>query len=286
SVLYVLAIITGTFRSFYRWYISRFWWEDVWATFALLLDIVCFINIWMPRSPDASRHQPVSVFKAVSAIRWMDAMTLTSGLWAARMSMITTIIRITNPHVQFRRSAYAAAVAFCIMWVAILIQKLYLCLALACTMKQDVASSQLVTDVISDALLMALPLYFLRGVKMENSQRILLVSSFASSICITIISITHSVFLFLPYTVTSLVLAHVKTALALIICNLLVIVTFAYRLCRRNDLDLNPMKSGGIQFSSIIGNLSAKSIHHSMSLPRIPTDQSPSALDIHSPQAC
>ncbi|KAF8133015.1 hypothetical protein EV363DRAFT_1259574 [Boletus edulis] len=256
SILYILAIITGTFRTFYRWYISRFWWEDVWATFALLLDIICFANVWIPQPRDVSA--PDALLDGAVASHWMEAIALTSGLWAARMSMISAIIRITSHRVRFRHSAYATAVAFGIMWIALLIQKLYICAARSCLMNQHVATSQLVTDVISDVLLMALPLLFLRGVNIEHNQRVLLVSSFASSICITIISIVHSIFLFLPScTATCIILAHVKTALALIICNLLVIVTFAYRLCRRNDLDLHtmPTKSDGAQFTSVfIGN--------------------------------
>lgn len=145
------------------------------------------------------------------------------------MSMITTIIRITNHHVLFKRSAYTTAVAFGTMWVAILVQKLYDCDTRTCHLEPHAVTSQLVSeshrtqflaytlypryssaDVISDTLLLILPLCFLRGVKIERDQRVLLVSSFASSICITIISITHSVFLLRPYSATSLILGHVK----------------------------------------------------------------------------
>ncbi|KAH0834839.1 hypothetical protein J3R83DRAFT_10459 [Lanmaoa asiatica] len=38
--------------------------------------------------------------------------TLTSVLWEARLSMTTTIIRITNPHARIRRISYAIAIAF------------------------------------------------------------------------------------------------------------------------------------------------------------------------------
>ncbi|KAG6376592.1 hypothetical protein JVT61DRAFT_1573 [Boletus reticuloceps] len=204
SILYILAIITGTFRAFYRWYISRFWWEDVWATFALLLDIICFANVWIPQPRGVS--VPDALIDGAVASSWMAAIALTCGL-----CMITAIIRITSHRVQFRHFAYATAVAFGMMWIAILIQKLYIGVARSCFMSQHVATSQLATDVISDVLLMALPLFSLRGVNIEHSQRVLLVSSFASSIGITIISIVHSVLFFLPsYTAISIILAHVK----------------------------------------------------------------------------
>lgn len=147
------------------------------------------------------------------------------------MSMITAIIRITDRHhARYRRSAYGTAIAFGIMWAALLIQKMYICDTRNCQMSHSVATSQVISestvsilllelytymrsssaDTISDTLLMVLPLCFLKGVKLEYGQRVLLVSTFASSICITIISYTHSAFLFLPYTSTALILAHVK----------------------------------------------------------------------------
>lgn len=56
-----------------------------------------------------------------------------------------------------------------------------------------------------------LPLCFLKGDNIVRSQRISLVFSFASSICIIIISIARSVFLLLPSgAATSVVLAHVR----------------------------------------------------------------------------
>ncbi|KAF8546378.1 hypothetical protein OG21DRAFT_1518182 [Imleria badia] len=83
--------------------------------------------------PSTVSHEPFDrlisttfLSDTVTAVRWMDVISLTSGLWAARMSMITAIIRITSPQVQFRRYAYAAAVTFGMMWVAMLIQKLYI----------------------------------------------------------------------------------------------------------------------------------------------------------------
>ena len=65
------------------------------------------------------------------------------------MSMITAIIRITSPQVQFGRYAYATAVAFGMMWVALLIQKLYICGARTCAlsaMDHGVATSQLISE--------------------------------------------------------------------------------------------------------------------------------------------
>ncbi|KAH0828551.1 hypothetical protein J3R83DRAFT_2817 [Lanmaoa asiatica] len=79
SILHTFAIIIGIFRSFYRWYISRFWWEDVWVMIALLLDIVCLVCVWMSQS---RYYTLLSNFSnAVHVTLWTDAVALTSGLW-------------------------------------------------------------------------------------------------------------------------------------------------------------------------------------------------------------
>ena len=52
TVPYALAIVTAVFRSFYRWYLSRFRWEDVWVVIALLLDIGCLTDVWLPRQSE------------------------------------------------------------------------------------------------------------------------------------------------------------------------------------------------------------------------------------------
>ena len=49
-LFHTLAISSGIFRLTYRWYISRFGWEDIWALLALLTDIGCLTCSWLQRS--------------------------------------------------------------------------------------------------------------------------------------------------------------------------------------------------------------------------------------------
>lgn len=51
---------------------------------------------------------------------------------------------------------------------------------------------------------------------------------------------------------TTVVLVHVKTALSLFICNLLVIVTFLYRMCSKETVDLDQSFTSNQVFTSII----------------------------------
>lgn len=67
---------------------------------------------------------------------------------AARLSMMTTIIRIVDLRAGIRRTSYAIAVFFGLMWMAVLAQKLYVCCTNSCNMTHDVAVSQLTSTSI------------------------------------------------------------------------------------------------------------------------------------------
>ncbi|OAX36536.1 hypothetical protein K503DRAFT_801948 [Rhizopogon vinicolor AM-OR11-026] len=62
---------------------------------------------------------------------------------------------------------------------------------------------------------------------------------FSSSILITVITIPLSIILLRPHTLKTLIFTHVKGALSLVICNLLVIVTFIYRVFCKEMFDLD-----------------------------------------------
>lgn len=239
SVSHGIAIVCTIFRLVYRAWTRRIWWEDAWAASSLISDVVCLVWIWVP-SPDLPA--------------WILAVALTSVLWAARMSVIFSIIRIANhsgSKVQ-KWITHLIAVSFACMWVALLILKLDICIFQACQMSESVAVSQLITDVISDFSLVAAPVYLWKNVGLSRSRKILVLSSFGASIIITAMTIPHSIILFRPLTETTLIFAHVKAAVSLIICNVLVIVTFACRVLSKETCDLDQSFTSPGIFSTVI----------------------------------
>ncbi|KAG2068592.1 hypothetical protein BDR04DRAFT_767766 [Suillus decipiens] len=183
-------------------------------------------------------------------------LALTSVWWAARMSLIFCIIRIANHSgckIQ-KWITYLIAVSFACMWTGVLIQKVNLCRFHACHIAEPVALSQLITDVIADFSLVAAPLQFWKNVGLSHSRKILVMSSFGASILITVITIPHSVvlILFSSETVTILIIAHVKAAVSLIVCNLFVIVIFAYRVLLTETCDLEQSFTSPEMFSTVI----------------------------------
>ncbi|KAG2146309.1 hypothetical protein DEU56DRAFT_170594 [Suillus clintonianus] len=245
SVSHSIAIASTVFRLVYRGWTRRVWWEDAWAAVSMISDVLCLATIWVKPSASSPLIFPP----------WVLAIALTSVLWAARMSVIFSIIRIANHSGSkvHRWIPHLIAVSFACMWVALLVQKINICIFHGCQMAKTVAVSQLITDVIADFSLVAAPLQLWSNVGLSRSRRILVLSSFGASLLITAITIPHSVVLFSPLSETTLIFAHVKAALSLVICNVLVIVTFAYRVLSKEtfDLDQSFTSSTGI-FTSVI----------------------------------
>ncbi|KAG1741458.1 uncharacterized protein EDB91DRAFT_330028 [Suillus paluster] len=241
SVSHGIAIVSTIFRLVYRGWTRRVWWEDAWAAFSLISDVFCLAYMWINPS-------------TISFPTWAFAVALTCVLWAARMSIIFSIIRVANHsgHKIHKWITHLIAVSFACMWVALLAQKIYVCAVQACQMAEPVALSQLITDVISDCLLVAAPLQLWKNVGLSRSRKILVLSSFGASLLITGITIPHSVILFHPLSETTLIFAHVKAALSLVICNLLVIVTFVYRVFSKETVDLDQSFTCPGIFSSVI----------------------------------
>ncbi|KAG1723016.1 uncharacterized protein EDB91DRAFT_185476 [Suillus paluster] len=239
SVLHAVAILCTVFRLVYRVWMRQLWWEDAWAAFALFSDVVCLVWIWAQASIDFPD--------------WAFSAAFTSVSWAARMSIIFSIIRVANRsgYKTHKRITYLIAVSFACMWAALLAQKMSMCIY-ACQMTHSVAVSQLITEAVADISLIVVPLQFWKNAGLSRTGRILILSTFGASLLITVITIPQSIMLFRSATETTLFFAHVKTTLSLVICNLLVIVTFAYRVCWKETLDPDQSFASPGIFSSVI----------------------------------
>ncbi|KAG1727020.1 hypothetical protein EDB19DRAFT_1833232 [Suillus lakei] len=124
----------------------HFWWEDAWAAFALIADVnqpyllvACLACTWLDARIGCSSNVHISP-------AWILAVAFTSVMWAARMSVIFSIIRIANHSGRkiYKQVTYLIAVSFTCMWAALVAQKLSLCQFHACQMATSVALSHLI----------------------------------------------------------------------------------------------------------------------------------------------
>ncbi|KIK95518.1 hypothetical protein PAXRUDRAFT_826936 [Paxillus rubicundulus Ve08.2h10] len=149
------------------------------------------------------------------------------------------MVRVSHPGPALKRIAYYIGVAFGIMWLSFCAERLEDCLGDACLMERPLAISQIIMDTIGDVLLTGLPIRFLRDVKLDRKQRILITSAFSASLIINIMTVLEAVFMFHPMTsgTAATIISHVKTALSLVVCNLLVLIPLIYRVVHRRDLE-------------------------------------------------
>ncbi|THH14231.1 hypothetical protein EW146_g6073 [Bondarzewia mesenterica] len=204
----LLAIISTTFRLGYRVKTKRFWWDDGFALVALMLTIVNLVALWIRSDVKHRSHS------ARTVAYWLLTLGFTCILWSCRMSMILTIIRITPRITIQRRFAVCSAYLFALIWIALLIQKTYICghdlswyhLAKPqCHLGTAVGITELTTDIVSDIILIALPFHLLWDLSTSRTRYRLLMAIFSASILTTV------------------------TAVSLIVCSLGVIVTYIYR---------------------------------------------------------
>ncbi|KAF8549755.1 hypothetical protein OG21DRAFT_560838 [Imleria badia] len=235
TLVHGVAILTTIFRLIYRWYLSRISWEDGWATLALICDAACLASVWIKVAPVTPHTGSQINIKS----NWLFSLTITAIVWFARISILSSIVRIANPTPRLRLAAYCIGAMFLAMEAGLLAQKIFFCVEDFCKISyaDSVPIAQLVTDIISDIILVAVPIRFLRDARLHRNHRILIISTFAASILISGVTILHSVLLFQDSTDTTLIIGHIKAALALFVCNALVLVTFVYRLCRTSGFD-------------------------------------------------
>ncbi|KAG2068159.1 hypothetical protein BDR04DRAFT_1025205, partial [Suillus decipiens] len=233
-VLHSIAILCTIFRLAYRGWMHHLWWEDAWAAFSLIGDVVCLVCIWVdswlsPLSNGAFRN---SLSDFIFPTHWYRA---------ARMSIIFSIIRITNhPSLKIHRQiAYLIAVSFACTWVALLAHRITMCALHSCNMSNSLALSLLITDVTSDISLVAAPLYLWRNVGLSRSTKKLVLSAFGASLLNTVVTIPHCIIILKVHKIGETIIVVAHSALSLIICDLLVIVTFMYRVFWKETFDLD-----------------------------------------------
>ncbi|KAF8552135.1 hypothetical protein OG21DRAFT_1523977 [Imleria badia] len=254
TVFHALALILTSFRLWFRYHIRRLWWDDFWAALALLCDAVCMVTVWTLTAPvDNEPHSNAEALRTNAQSRsvhivsyWMSILFYTCSIWFARLSIIFSVVRIVPPARSVRVATFGAGGVITCLWAYV-----FTCKSVACAMNDEwyhavviecpvpkwVAVSEVCTDILSDVILVALPFCLLWRVKLPSNQRIMVLSVFSASILVSVVSVVHTAYLIPLAGFIGGATAEVESAVSLIVCNLLVIITFIYRVIR-NGRDL------------------------------------------------
>ncbi|TFK71423.1 hypothetical protein BDN72DRAFT_457852 [Pluteus cervinus] len=251
TALHALAILCTSFRLYYRTKTRRLWWDDLLAFFGLCTDALFCVSLWAvvdPRGPFL-RHETRIAFS------WIASLSYPMTIWWARISLALAIARCVPPPLSMHNFAVAMAAAFSMMFIAIFIYITVQCGAntswynsplVLCLPSSGLGTAFFVTDVISDPLLIVVPLHMLWKINLPKMQRYLILAGFTASIWTVMASIVCIVIALAPIgtgparsTLMEMV-THLQASVGLISCNLLVIITCVYRFFQRNQPEESP----------------------------------------------
>ncbi|KAG1819643.1 uncharacterized protein BJ212DRAFT_1554743, partial [Suillus subaureus] len=234
SAFIALGLVLTIFRLAYRIWLRRFWIEDAWAGVAFLCGIVVLTSCWtyVEAGEGLGEEGIISL--------WVYSFAFSSMVWAVRQSILFSIVRIVYATQHLRRLILGLAGFFLCLWAGLVAQKAWnnghdtswyqTTGRVHVSMTRPMVAFELMTDCLSDTILIVLPLRLLWSLKLPKRQKRMIFAVFSSSIIVTIISIFRGVCQIAKYTTVLATATDFETALSLLVCNLLVIVTFLYRI--------------------------------------------------------
>ncbi|KAH0834844.1 hypothetical protein J3R83DRAFT_10465 [Lanmaoa asiatica] len=227
-----VAILSTVFRLWYRWYTARMWWDDAWAVLAFLADVAFLIAAVLEQP---IQHDPFPRFFTIG--NWIISFAYPTLMWAARMSILTSMVHVSRPEGMLRHVTVGIGISFGIMGLAMLGYRVQpkSPVSIRHFLSPGFHQPTVTADCVGDLLLSALPIWCLRDLSLKRKQKILVASAFSASMVISIVTIVEAVMLFQSITSGSIVFEHVKVACTMIVCNLLVIVTFVYRILHNGE---------------------------------------------------
>ncbi|KAG2048759.1 hypothetical protein BDR06DRAFT_1070993, partial [Suillus hirtellus] len=193
-----LGLVLTVFRLAYRIWLGRFWVEDAWAGVAFLCGVAAFTSCWTYTK--AGKRSPL-VHIAYSLLNFY--------LQAVRQSILFSIVRIVYATQHLRRLMFCLAGLFLGFWAGLVAQKAWhyghntswyhTTGRVHNLMTRPMIIFELITDCLSDAILIILPLRLLWSLRLPKRQKRMILAIFSSSIIVTIISIFRGVCQILKY---------------------------------------------------------------------------------------
>jgi len=241
---HIFASLVTALRLAIRLRARRFWWEDAAAALALAASVVSGVALWLNFSPlDCTDACPAKNPRVIGT--WVALSIHPLALWSTRLSILLSILRVVPPG-WLCNVARASLVLFVAMWATTLILKVATCASHAdwetrapglCPLDTGIAIVELITDISGDVILVFLPLRLLWRTRLQVQLRVLTRTVFAMSILSSAVSVAHTVFLIPTASFASALTVELQLCVSLIVCNLLVIVTFVYRYFLGSDIE-------------------------------------------------
>ncbi|KAF9446198.1 hypothetical protein P691DRAFT_761838 [Macrolepiota fuliginosa MF-IS2] len=234
-----VATLTTISRIIVRTRKSQLWVDDVLAIFSMCTLIVQLVAslINPSKAPGAPQDHDNGAVRYYLISNMFYAV-----IWSARLSILFSIIRITRGFRPNRHLAIAAAL-FLLAWVVLTAQLYWECETETawkhaeipqCKLDRVVAICQLITDIISDGILLAVPVRLVMIIQ-DNKLRYRLILIFGTCVITTIASFVHAAFLFEVKEVPIMIAAVIESAISLVVCNIPILATAIVKMQQHHD---------------------------------------------------
>ncbi|KAG1736771.1 hypothetical protein EDB19DRAFT_1020375 [Suillus lakei] len=248
TILQVLAILITILRLGYRVRTRMFWVEDMWAVAALVCVVTSLIAGLKSFDTDGGQSAIICF--------WVYGFAFPSAIWAVRQSILFSVARIFWSTKSLRFTAIAIALGFLVLYGALVTQKAWQYGhnldwyhhpdkdgRVHAYLSRPEIIFELITDCVSDAIIVALALHLLWGIKFPANERIIILAALSTSIIVTIVSVFRAICQFMRFRSILRIATDLELAVSLTTCNLLVATTYIYRIVIRRRRNVSEPKS-------------------------------------------
>ncbi|KAF9565864.1 hypothetical protein CPC08DRAFT_704299 [Agrocybe pediades] len=247
AVVHSIAIGLTAFRVLYRFRKHRLWWDDIVACSAMIGDCAFLAVLWLDYAPMSSG---LHSHKSRVSQYWAGLILFLLVVWMTRISLALAIARLFPSREPTRRFAIGLAMLSMIFCTAIVIQAAVVCsrepalntgTEAVCQWPDSFRAVIVFGNIFTDTILVATPLYKLWRVCLPRKQRRLVLTGFAASASTMTVTVVCGVFLFAPVrlepgkTILRGKLSYFETGVSLIVCNLIVVMTFLHTVWHRGE---------------------------------------------------
>jgi len=234
-VLTAVAVVVTSLRLSDRLRRSRFWWDDAWALFCMILLVIFMAAVEVHVQNPARHSQRLKLI-----IAWMCPIFFYAVTWSARVSILLTVIRLSLG--KMRKVLVWVGFVFFIAWAVLFAQIFWVCdrntinptwksdFAPQCPLGLKVAIAQVITDVISDAILILAPVRLVWKTKLSAAQKIRVMAIFSTTLMTTAVSLNHAYFVLKWGGLREALAAVLQCNVSLIVANLSVIIAYFFRI--------------------------------------------------------
>jgi len=233
----VVCSTAAVLSTFYRLFIrrGRFWWDDAWALFSMLALFCQIASVFMhvPNPAELTKVNRVAAY-------YLMATSFYAIIWAARLSILFSIIRLDPSPFRKRVLLYIAGVYFTVT-LFLISQLFWVCepenihnqwknaASPQCTLNKQVAISQLVSDILADMVLIIAPLKLFSELG-DRRLRVRLFAIFSTCVVTTIVSLVHAAYILTLGGPKVLIAALVEDCMSLFVANVPIVATALFKL--------------------------------------------------------